>query len=161
MKLCSKKRARFQVPRIGFPVRCRGPRVVCPTVAPSHASGVAAVEFAVCLPVILLLLFGMIESCTMIFLKQSLTIAAYEGSRQAIVQGATTDNVAASCTSILASRKVHDAVIQINPPNIETARPGDPVEVRVSAPSNSNSVMRGWFFTDKVLEAKVTMMKEY
>ena len=46
--------------------------------------GVAASELAVCLPVIVLLVLAMIEACTMIFLKQSLTVAAYEGVRTAI-----------------------------------------------------------------------------
>ena len=40
---------------------------------------VAAVEFAVCLPVIIMLVFGAIEASSFIFLKQSLNVAAYEG----------------------------------------------------------------------------------
>jgi len=45
---------------------------------------VAASELAVCLPILVLLVLAMIESCTMIFLKQSLTVSAYEGIRKAI-----------------------------------------------------------------------------
>ena len=51
-------------------------------------SGVAAAEFAVCLPVIVLLVLAMIESCTMVFLKQSVSIAAYEGVRTALLEDA-------------------------------------------------------------------------
>ena len=46
--------------------------------------GVAAVELAVCLPVIILLVFGAIEASSFIFLKQSLNVAAYEGIRESI-----------------------------------------------------------------------------
>ena len=38
-------------------------------------SGVAAAEFAVCLPLIVLLVFGSIEATNYIFLKQTLNIA--------------------------------------------------------------------------------------
>ena len=43
--------------------------------------GIAAVEFAVIAPVFFLILLGTIETCTMIFLQQSLKIAAYEAAR--------------------------------------------------------------------------------
>ena len=51
--------------------------------------GTALAEIAVCLPIIVLLAFASIEACTMIYLKQSLTIAAYEGGRTAVTPGAT------------------------------------------------------------------------
>jgi Flp pilus assembly protein TadG len=51
--------------------------------------GVAAAEFAVCLPVLVLVVFASIEACSMIFLKESLTVAAYEGSRVALQSAAT------------------------------------------------------------------------
>ena len=43
-------------------------------------SGVAAVEFAVCLPLLVTLTIGTIEACNIIQLKHDLTIAAYEGA---------------------------------------------------------------------------------
>ncbi len=43
-------------------------------------SGSVVVEVAVCLPLIVLLVFASVEACTMIYLKQSLTVSACEGS---------------------------------------------------------------------------------
>ncbi len=43
--------------------------------------GVAAVEAAFCLPVIVILMFGTLEICAGYSLQESLTIAAYEGAR--------------------------------------------------------------------------------
>lgn len=43
--------------------------------------GLAAIEFAICLPVLALLVFGSLEATAFIFLKQSLHVAAYEGVR--------------------------------------------------------------------------------
>ena len=44
---------------------------------------VATVELAVCLPVLALLVLGSIEAASFIFLKQTLQVAAYEGSVRA------------------------------------------------------------------------------
>ena len=39
--------------------------------------GVAAAELAVCLPIVVLMVIATIEACSALFLKQSLTVAAY------------------------------------------------------------------------------------
>src|SRR5262245_11435218 len=59
--------------------------------------GVAAAELAVCLPIVVLLVLATIEACSALFLKQSLTVAAYEGVRTAIEEGATSANVQTAC----------------------------------------------------------------
>ena len=45
------------------------------------------------------LVIGTIEACSMIFLKQSLAVAAYEGARTAIVPGTTQADVDAAFTA--------------------------------------------------------------
>ncbi len=67
--------------------------------------GVAAAEFAVCLPVMVLLVLGMVETCSMVFLKQSLAVAAYEGAHTAVKPGATSADVRAVCDNILRDRR--------------------------------------------------------
>ena len=58
---------------------------------PKHPrSGVAAVEFALVVPVFFLLVFGLIEFGRMLMVRQSLTNAAREGCRTAVL--ATTVN---------------------------------------------------------------------
>ena len=75
----------------------------------STRRGVAAAELAVCLPVVVLLVVATIESCSALFLKQSLTVAAYEGVRTAIEKGSTTANVQTACDQILADRRIQGA----------------------------------------------------
>src|SRR5690242_414208 len=77
--------------------------------------GVAAAELAVCLPIVVLMVIATIEACSALFLKQSLTAAAYEGVRTAIVQAATASDVQAACNQILADRKIKNATVKINP----------------------------------------------
>jgi Flp pilus assembly protein TadG len=50
--------------------------------------GVVAVEFAIVLPVLLLILFGIIEFGFVLFEKQVITNASREGARAGIVQAA-------------------------------------------------------------------------
>ena len=51
--------------------------------------GVAAVEFAIILPVLLLIIFGIIEFGLLLYDKQVITNASREGARVGIVVGAT------------------------------------------------------------------------
>ena len=122
---------------------------------------VAASELAVCLPILVLLVLAMIESCTMIFLKQALTVAAYEGIRTSIEPNATTANVEAACKAVLTDRRVNDAKITINPTNFSAIARGQYITVTVSAPAGKNSVIPGTFFSGRTLAGSATMMKEF
>ena len=122
--------------------------------------GVAATELAVCLPVIVLLVIATIEACSALFLKQSLTAAAYEGVRTAIEQNANAANVQAACDQLLADRKIKGASIVINPANIASLNPGEFVAVTVSAPCSANSLVPATFYRGRTLTATATMMIE-
>jgi hypothetical protein len=123
--------------------------------------GVATTEFAVCLPIVMLMILAMIESCSMIFLKQSLTIASYEGVRTALVENATGDDVRFSCQQLLDDRRIQGGTISIQPPNFELLAPGEYIQVSVTAPADLNSVIPGSFFSGRTLTGTVTMMKEF
>ena len=122
---------------------------------------VAASELAVCLPILVLLVLAMIESCTMIFLKQSLTVSAYEGIRKAIEPSATAAQIEAACNAVLADRRVNDAKITISPSNFQSIARGQYITVTVSAPAGKNSVIPGTFFSGRTLTGSATMMKEF
>ncbi|MEM6799664.1 MAG: TadE/TadG family type IV pilus assembly protein [Planctomycetota bacterium] len=132
---------------------------------PSTASrrnrrGVAATEFAVCLPVLVLLLLGMIETCSMVFLKQSLACAAYEGAHTALMPDATAADVRRVCEEILADRRVQGATIDVSPSNLNSMPDGDYLEVTITAPSDRNGVIPGRFFRGQTLSSTAVMMKE-
>lgn len=122
--------------------------------------GVAATEFAVCLPVIVLLILGTLECCTMIFLKQSLTIAAYEGVRTGLEDRAVANDVRRTSQQILTQRRVRGGTVAVNPNNIPAVPTGQYITVTVSAPADRNSVIPGSFFRGRVLSGSATMMKE-
>jgi Flp pilus assembly protein TadG len=123
--------------------------------------GVAASELAVCLPVIVLLVLAMIEACTMIFLKQSLTVAAYEGARAALEPQAVATDVQDAANGVLADRRVQKASVTIRPTNFAALAPGEYIEVTVSAPTDPNSTIPGSFLRGRTLSATAVMMKEF
>ncbi|MFY7877734.1 MAG: TadE/TadG family type IV pilus assembly protein, partial [Pirellula sp.] len=53
-------------------------------------NGAALIEFAVCLPVLMIMILGSMEASSAIFVKQALTTSAYEGIREAMRTGSTT-----------------------------------------------------------------------
>ena len=120
----------------------------------------ASVELALFMPILLCLIWGAIEACTMIYLKQSLTVAAYEGARTAIAAEATTESVDARCRQVLKERSVNDASIALDPADVAIVDIGQYITVTASAPCNANSVLPGWFFSNATLEGRATMMKE-
>ena len=122
--------------------------------------GVAAVEFAVCLPIIVLLVMGSIEASSFIFLKQSLSVAAYEGAREAIRSGAVSLDADARARTILTSRQVQGFQIQFPGNDPGTARRGDEIIVQVTAPTAINSPLAGQFVADRLLSSSVVMVKE-
>lgn len=123
--------------------------------------GAVAVEMAVVLPVLLLLIFGIIESCNLIYLKQSLTVAAYEGARASIAEGNTDVEVQSRANQIINDRKVKSSTLTVTPSNFTAAPYGTYIAVEVSAPYSANSIIPGWFFGSTTLKSKVRMMKEY
>lgn len=79
------------MPQARPPVRFRtkGPAVAF------KRSGAAIIELAVCLPLLVLITLATIKACSMIFLKQTLIIAAFEGARIGMLPGSAALNVEA------------------------------------------------------------------
>lgn len=135
-------------------------RIIRRTNRSSKRRGVAAAELAVCLPVVVLLVIATIESCSALFLKQSLTAAAYQGVRAAIEKGATTASVQTACDQILADRRIKGTQVTLTPASISSLKPGQFIDVSVSAPCTPNSPVPTTFFRGRTLTAKASMMIE-
>ncbi|MCC9603941.1 pilus assembly protein [Stieleria sp. JC731] len=122
-------------------------------------SGVAAVEFAVCLPVLVLLVFGAIEASSFIFLKQSISVACYEGIREAAKSEGDTADATARAQAILDSRGVNDYTIDF-PNGVEGLSRGEQVICQVTAPTNTNSPLAGNWINNRNLTVRVVMLRE-
>lgn len=123
--------------------------------------GAAAIEFAVCLPMVLLITFGIIETCDAIFLKQSLILAAQEGARVSVVPGATMTNVRFQTELILRARGVQEESITVTPANFPTAPFGSMITVNVVARIDRNSSSFLGLMTGRTVNGSCTMMMEH
>jgi hypothetical protein len=121
--------------------------------------GAAIPELAVCIPLLILLTVAAIEACAMIYLKQSATIAAYEGARVALIAGASRTNVIAQCNLILSERRVNGATVTVSP-DPAVAPVNTFIAVTVTAPCAPNSPIAGSFFARRSVVGHVEMMKE-
>lgn len=121
--------------------------------------GAAVVEFAVCLPLLMLIVLGAIEATHGIFLKQALSAAAYEGMRVAIEPRSKQADALQQAQAILDSRLVKGSRITFDT-NIDTAPRGQKVAIEVSAPISLNSPFIGRVVQDRVVRVRTVMVRE-
>lgn len=119
----------------------------------------AVIELAICLPLLVLVALATVEACAMLYLKQSLKIAAYEGARVGIVDGATAVNVEAQCDQILSVRNIQQVSVSMTPANPASLNSGQFFAVTVSAPCVPNSLIGGWFYQGRTFSETVEMLR--
>ena len=85
-----------------------------------NRDGIAVTECALCVPLIIMFTLFSIEVCSVLFLKETITLAAYEGSRIGIQRGGTDANARTRITQLLDERGVtykDDAVVEFSDPS--------------------------------------------
>lgn len=125
--------------------------------------GVATVECALCLPIFVAITFATVDLCSAMFLKESLTLAAYEGVRIGVQRGGTDDGVIARIEQILEERGVSyiEDSIAISEPGFDDASTLEHVTVTLTVPCQGNMPLTGNFFQNRSMSASVTMRKEF
>ena len=127
---------------------------------PVSRKGAAVVEFAVCLPLIVLIVFGGIEASSMLFLRQTLVQASYEGVKTAVKVDGTAADATASATAVCNGRNLRDFRVVVNPSNLASLNRGEVIEITVTAPGDTNSVFPFGPFAGKDVTATAVMVKE-
>ena len=126
--------------------------------------GAASVEFAICLPVLFLLTFGTIDICTMIFLNESASLAAYEGARRGVGRGYTNADSTARVVEFLDERGIAysgGSVVQYSSPGFDDANTLEHVTVTVTIPCEGNLILPSEMIGGLSVTGEVTMRKEY
>jgi len=125
--------------------------------------GVATIEFALCLPVLLFLTLGTIDLCSMLFLKESVKLAAYEGARRGVGRGRTNEDVISRIQEFLDERNIaYDGTpVTFSDPDFTDAGTLENVTTTVTVPCAGNLLMPSALFDHLTLSAEVTMRKEY
>lgn len=131
--------------------------------------GVASIEAAFILPLMVLIISATVEISTAIYLKESLKVAAYEGARNAINRDADNESVRNRVENALESRNIDLGGMTITQactisPDASTADRLQPITVTVTAPTANNLIVPfSWFQLANFnqISADVTMLKEF
>lgn len=123
--------------------------------------GAAAAEFAVVLPVFLLVTFGILEFGRMIMVQQVLTNASREGARLACIEGTSVSDVQTAVNQFLTNASVSGVSVAVSPDPLTSAGPGSQVSCTTTVPFNQVSwISSSWFATNVTLTASSVMRRE-
>ncbi len=117
-------------------------------------------ELAVCLPVIILLVFASLEGANMLFVRQAVVQAAYEMVKAAVKTDGNLASATALGTEVLTARGLTAQSITIDPPAVNGLAAGTPVRVTIQVNGNSKTILGYGPFRDLTIEAQATMFKE-
>lgn len=118
-----------------------------------HDRGAAAVEFALVLPILLLLVFGIVEFGRIYNIQTTITAAAREGARVMALDSGTdpTSDATAAAKSVAKPYTVSDVQVTVTPPSTAPISPNvcptqnttnAVVKVTVTYPV---TLLTGWF----------------
>ncbi len=122
--------------------------------------GIATVEMAVVLPLLLILVLGTIEICQRLFLRQTAVVATYEGIRLAARKSSNPADIVNRCQSILANRRVTGATVTVSPATFKDISTGSPITVEIKVPWAANTATRFVLKDQGQITVKATMLRE-
>jgi Flp pilus assembly protein TadG len=120
----------------------------------------ASVELAVCLPVIVLLVFASLEGANMLFLRQAVVQSAYETAKAVAKTNGQQATAETLGRQVLSSRGVTTPTFTFLPANVQSLPPGSTFSVAISVPGNSRSIVNIGPFSGLTIRAQATMLKE-
>jgi Flp pilus assembly protein TadG len=126
-------------------------------------AGIALIELAILLPLLLIITFGVIEFGWMFTKTAEITNAARHGARVGVRPGATSASVQADITTFMnaAGLGTSGYSVALSPADVAGLAPGQTFTVTVTVPyANVNLTGFPLIPTPANLQAKVTMAKE-
>ena len=123
-----------------------------------RSQGAVTVEVALCLPILMAILFGSYELARTNMILHSTESAAYEGARVGIIPGATPEGVRAAVGRILASVGVTVFQVEVNPAVITNL--DEDIEVIVTVPVADNLAIPTFFLQDPTFRGTCTLKRE-
>ncbi len=120
--------------------------------------GAATVEFALCLPVLLAFVFGILEFSRATQLQQTARLAAFEGARAGISLNAATTDVQTAVNRVMSAVSISNYTTTISPNPLAYTSPSISVTVSLDATQNAWFT---WFITSsRTITANVTLVRE-
>lgn len=121
-------------------------------------TGATIVEFALVVPLVLMLAFAAIEFARVVMIRHSVDNAVYESARLAIVPGGTAADARNETQRLFSVIGITDFLVEVVPPVLAPETPD--VTVRVTVPLDSNSYFPQQFFAGRTIRRELTMRRE-
>lgn len=115
--------------------------------------GALLVEFAVCLPILLLFLFGLWEYSRMEVVRETVKAAAFEGARQGIVEGATVAEMEQSADSWLRAFAIRGG-------QVDGTLTSESATMVITVPLLQNSFSATIFSRDAEITSRIELKRE-
>jgi Flp pilus assembly protein TadG len=116
------------------------------------------VEFALCLPVLLAFVFGILEFSRVTQLQQSVRLAAFEGARAGIQLDAKTSDVTTAVNRVMAAIGATSYSTTINPNPLTWS--SSSITVTVSLDPTRNAWLTWFVKSSNTVSATVTLLRE-
>ena len=126
----------------------------------SGRAGVAVVELAVCLPVVVVILIGSIEACNAIYLKQTAVTAAYEAAKISTGTGGTKNAAIIRANEVLTARGLSSSTVTFLPADEADWNRGTLVTTQVNVSCENSLGGISLFYGGKSLTSEVVMVKQ-
>ncbi|MCG6158409.1 TadE/TadG family type IV pilus assembly protein [Rubinisphaera margarita] len=133
------------------------PRSRCPFV---NRVGTATVEVAIALPILILLVFGSIETAEFVHLKQDLSICGYEAAKLASRGSSTTSEVTARFNELMTAKGINGASISVSPSLNDGTKAGTEIAITASVVTDSNFNLPMSFFNGKTLDTTIYVTRQ-
>jgi Flp pilus assembly protein TadG len=128
--------------------------------------GLATVELALCLPMLLTFALGTTEVCNWMHVRQRALTAVYDGVRYATRpttsgrQAATSAEVIARCQTLLDQLDINGATVTVSPNDLTNIMPETQVTVTIVVPMAQNSMSAYVLNSSSNVTATATMIFE-
>ncbi|MEM7784395.1 MAG: TadE family protein [Planctomycetota bacterium] len=125
--------------------------------------GGAAVEAAMIIPVVIIMMMGTLEICSGIYLKETLAIAAFEGCRVGVRRRATNQMVRDRIEEVLDERGItyEPADIEVEPDDLTEMMALEQIRVTIRVDTENNSNFIFSHLTNRQVRKAVTMVREF
>ncbi len=120
--------------------------------------GALTVEFALTLPLFIMLMLASFEFSWLYLIRHTMDNAAYEAARHAMVPGATSAEAIAKARTILRAVKARNATVTVTPNVLDDSV--TTVTVRISLPFDQNALLLPRFARGVTLRTSSTLKTE-
>ncbi len=121
---------------------------------------IATVELALVLPVMMIIVFGTLELCQRLMIRQTAAVAAYETARLAARRTTTVAQAKARGEQIMVDRRINGGIIDITPNQLALLATGSEVQVTVRIPVSGNTTVNYLLPTTGEVRIVTTMLRE-